>query len=155
MAHATVAVYLHFVWTTKYRERSLVSNSRQRVKTHIQEYASDNEITIDAVDIQPDHVHLLASLSRSQRVEDIVKLVKGESSHWINANDVLPGKFAWQTGYWAASVCHRHVDVVRAYIKNQDEHHRRVNFVEEFENILHEHGFTQAQVAELLRVESR
>jgi len=155
MAHSTVVVHIHFVWTTKNRKRSLVNDRRQEVKAHMHEYAAQNGITIEALDVQPEHVHLLVSLSRSQRIEDIAKLVKGESSHWINVNGGLPGKFFWQAGYWAASVCHQHVRVVKRYIDNQDEHHRRISFVQEFEEVLREHGFTREQIAELLRLESR
>ena len=155
MAHSAVLVHIHFVWTTLDRDRSLVNDRRRRVKEHMQEYALPNGIAIDALDVQPEHVHLLVSLSRSQRIEDISKLVKGESSHWINANHVLPGRFAWQTGYWAGSVCHQHVGMVKRYIENQDEHHQHKSFVQEFEEVLQEYGYTRTQIAEMLRLESR
>ena len=104
--------------------------------------------------MQPEHVHLLVSLLRSQKIEDISKLIKGESSHWINANNVTSTKFAWQTGYWAGSVSYQHVGAVKNYIERQDEHHKRKSFVEEFEIMLREYGYSEAEIAELLRVES-
>jgi len=118
------------------------------------EYAARNEIALEVADVQPEHVHLLVSLSRSQRMEDITKLIKGESSHWINTNDLVPGKFAWQTGYWAGSVCYQHKDTVKRYIEGQDEHHRRKSFVEEFEEVLRDYGYSPAENAELLHLES-
>jgi len=155
MAHALIAVYIHFVWSTKYRTRALLNERRHRVTEHIQEYALRNGITVEAVNVQPEHVHLLVSLSRTQRIEEIAKLVKGESSHWINANDIFPGKFSWQKGYWAGSVCPDHIDTVKKYIENQDDHHKRLSFVQEFEQMLEEHGLNKEQIAYLLRFESR
>ena len=154
MAHSTVKVYLHFVWTTKNRERSLVNKARQRVKDHIIEYAAKNEIGVEAIDVQPEHVHLLVSLLRSQKIEDIAKFIKGESSHWINANNLISDKFAWQTGYWAGSVSYQHMDAVKKYIERQDEHHKRKSFVEEFEEVLRDYGYSAAEIAEVLRLES-
>ena len=154
MAHSAVKIYTHFVWTTKNRERTLVDRVRNELRDHILEYAAANQIAVEAVAVQPEHVHLLASLSRSQRIEDIVKTLKGESSHWVNGRDLVPGKFAWQTGYWAGSVCYQHRDVVKRYIESQEEHHRRKSFVEEFEEVLKEYGYSAAEIAELLRMES-
>lgn len=154
MAHSAVTVYVHFVWTTKYRERSLLNGVRGQVKDHMIEYAATNGISVESIDVQPEHVHLLVSLTRSQRIEDITKLIKGESSHWINSNDLVPGKFGWQTGYWAGSVSYQDKDAVTRYIEAQDEHHRRKSFVEEFEKLLKEYGYSPTEIAELLRLES-
>ena len=152
MAHSVVAAYIHFVWTTKYRTRSLTDERRRRVRTHIQEYALQNGIAIKALDVQPEHVHVLVFLKGSQRVDEMAKLLKGESSHWINATEVRPGKFFWQRGYWAGSVSYKHVDTVKRYIENQDAHHKRLSFFQEFEGMLIEHGFDKDQIAELLRL---
>ena len=154
MAHSAIRVYVHYVWTTKNRERVLVNEARSRVKEHMLRYAKENSTEIEALDVQPEHAHLLVALSRSQRIEDVVKLIKGESSHWINAGNLLPGKFSWQTGYWAGSVCYQHKDIVKSYINAQDEHHRRKSFVEEFEGVLRDYGYSDAEIADLLRLES-
>ena len=154
MAHSAVRAYMHFVWTTRYRERSLVNEARRRVKDHIIEYATKSNIAFEAVEVQPEHVHFLVSLLRSQKIEDVAKLIKGESSHWVNANDVVPGKFAWQTGYWAGSVCYQHKDAVKKYIEGQDEHHKRKTFVDEFEDVLRDYGYSPTKISELLHVES-
>jgi REP element-mobilizing transposase RayT len=155
MSHASTKVFVHFVWTTKNRERLLLGDTRHVVKSHLEQYTKGNGINAVALAVQPEHVHLLSELGRSQRVEDVSKLVKGESSHWINQSNILKGKFSWQTGYWAGSVCYQHIDVARSYIEGQDEHHRVKGFVEEFEALLREHGYSEAEIAELLRLESR
>jgi len=61
----------------------------------------------------------------------VANLIKGESSHWINSNDFIPQKFAWQDGFSVFSVSHSMVETVRKYIFNQQEHHRKTTFEEE------------------------
>lgn len=155
MAHSVTRVFVHYVWTTRSRERVLLGGARKQVEEHLRIYAAQNSVCVEALSIQFEHVHLLAQLLRSQRIEDITKLLKGESSHWINAQDLLKGKFAWQTGYWAGSVCYQHKDLVRSYIENQDGHHQRKTFIEEFEETLHAYGYSQAEIAEMLRLQNR
>jgi putative transposase len=155
MGHALAKVYVHFVWTTKERERFLLGDSRQKVKEHIEHYTAENQIAVYALAVQPEHVHLLTLLSRSKCIEDIAKLVKGESSHWINHNNLIRPKFSWQTGYWAGSVCYQHVDRVKAYIETQDEHHRVKSFREEFETILREEGYSDFEITQMLGEGSR
>lgn len=150
MAHSLVRVYIHYVWTTKNRERTLAGDARRTVREHIAAYAGQNKIALEALDVQPEHVHVLVRLSHDQRIEDVSKLLKGESSHWINQNDVVPGKFSWQTGYAAFSVGHDGIDAVKAYISGQDEHHKRRSFAEEFEQMLREAGYSQEELAVFL-----
>jgi len=111
------------------------------VKAHIEMYAKENNIQIKSLAVQPDHVHLLVQLQSDQRVEDIPKLLKGESSNWLNAQDLLRIKFSWQRGYGAFSVSPGHVEQVHNYILNQEEHHRVKPFSEELQNILEKYGF--------------
>ncbi|MEX1140305.1 MAG: IS200/IS605 family transposase [Bacteroidota bacterium] len=155
MAHSLIKVFVHLVWITKERRRLLIPEVGNHVKDHISEYAQNNSIDITTLAIQPEHVHLLASLSRSQRIEDVAKLLKGESSHWINHGSLLRHKFSWQRGYWAGSVCYQHVDRVKSYIANQQEHHRQKSFREEFMALLREEGYSEAEIQILLNDGSR
>ena len=66
--------------------------------------------------------------------------MKGSSSHWINQNHLVKGRFAWGRGYGAFSVSHSDVDKVANYIARQEEHHRRRNFAEEFEVFVEKYG---------------
>lgn len=150
MSHALVKIFIHFVWSTKNGKRLLLGESRAVVKNHIEEYAKENSVNITGLAVQPEHVHLVIALSRSQRTEDAVRLMKGESSHWINQNNLIGPKFSWQTGYWAGSVCFQHVDQIKAYIENQEEHHRVKSFREEFEEILRREGYSEGEIAAML-----
>ncbi len=155
MPHSLVKVYVHFVWNTKYHERILLGDTRQRVKEHIQYYAEENGIALEALNVQPEHVHLLMWLGRDQKIEDIAKLLKGESSHWINHNDLVKQKFAWQTGYAAFSVSYQTLETVKSYIHGQDEHHRLKTFIEEYQDMLLKSGYSDTEISELLHLGNR
>ena len=76
--------------------------------------------------------HALIDLPTSMSIEDVIKLFKGGSSHWINENKLVRGRFAWGRGYGAFSVSHSDVERVARYIANQEEHHRKWTFAEEY-----------------------
>ena len=88
----------------------------------------------------PDHVHCLFLLSMEHSVAEIVKQIKGSSSHFINQQEMLDAKFAWQTGYAAYSVSESLVDKVFEYIKNQKQHHLRRSFLDEYEELIKLHN---------------
>jgi len=90
--------------------------------------------------VNADHVHALIDLPTDASIEDIVQLLKGSSSHWINSNDVVKGKFAWGRGYGAFSVSESNVDTVARYIAGQDEHHRVRTFADELKDFIDRHG---------------
>ncbi len=70
-----------------------------------------------------------------------MQLTKGESSHWINKNNLCRQKFEWQNDYFAVSVSESAINKVRDYIANQEEHHKKKSFAEEFDNFLKKAGF--------------
>jgi putative transposase len=90
--------------------------------------------------VNADHVHALVDLPTDQPVEKVVQLIKGSSSHWINANNLIAQKFAWGRGYGVFSVSESNVSQVAAYIAGQQEHHRMRTFAEEFEEFVNRHG---------------
>lgn len=90
--------------------------------------------------VNADHVHALVDLPTSMSIEDVVQLLKGSSSHWINSNDIIKGKFAWSRGYAAFSVSESNLDAVEGYIANQEQHHRDRTFTDEFKEFAQRHG---------------
>jgi putative transposase len=86
---------------------------------------------VDCINGIEDHVHCLINLKPSQSISTIVKQLKGESSYWINLNNMVEGEFKWQTGFGAFSVSHYNVPKVRKYILNQENHHKKMSFEEE------------------------
>ncbi|SKC14999.1 REP element-mobilizing transposase RayT [Dyadobacter psychrophilus] len=106
--------------------------------------AWEKDIFLDAVNGYTDHAHCLVSLSREQTISKVAQLIKGESSFWINKNKLTKRKFMWQDDYWAVSVSERHVEIVRNYIKNQEEHHRKQSFKQENERFMKKYGWEPA-----------
>ena len=139
-------IYIHFVWCTKNREPFLNTiESRKLVWSHIRENAVKKNIYIDFVNGYEDHCHCLISLGVNQSVDKVMQLIKGESSFWINKNKHLfPNlkgrKFEWQDEYFALSVSESVLNRVRNYIKNQEEHHKKKTFKNEYDEIIEKYN---------------
>ena len=149
MLHSYTKLYVHLIWGTKNRFNYFNKDIRDLVKDHILKYAKENNIEVLSINIQSDHLHLLISLRSDQKVDDIVKRLKGESSHWINSENIIKPKFSWQRGYGAFSISSSHLDAVKNYIKNQDEHHKKVSFIDEYKKILTKYGYSIDNTNEL------
>ena len=136
-----IKVWIHFVWSTAEHFPYLSDEIRKDVFTHIRENARSKGIFIDMINGFVDHVHCLVSLGSNQTIEDVIRLIKGESSHWINQQKLTKAHFAWQKEYFAVSVNPAGLDSVRRYIANQENHHRNSGFKEEFDDFLVRAGF--------------
>lgn len=90
--------------------------------------------------VNADHVHCLIDLPTNLALEDMMQLFKGGSSHWVNAQSLVTGKFGWGRGYGVFSVSESGVSDVCAYIVNQEEHHRKRDFVEELKLFVERYG---------------
>lgn len=134
-------MWVHLVWSTKDRAPMLGSESRKTIFSHIEKNAHDKGIYLDCINGVADHIHALISLGASQTISKVLQLLKGESSHWINDEKLVRGKFEWQDEYFAVSVSESVVDKVREYIRNQEAHHRRITFEEESKEFIMKYGF--------------
>ncbi len=138
-----VKVWIHIVWSTKNRHPYLKPEIRSKVFDHIRENALQKGIFLDFIGGYVDHIHCLISLGTNQTLEDVVRLLKGESSFWINKNKLTKLKFGWQEEYFAVSVSESNLEGVRNYIARQEEHHRGRTFEKEFEDFLNRAGFVK------------
>lgn len=137
-----VKTYIHFVWSTKNRVPFLnTAVLRLQVWNHIRENAREKGIYVDFVSGYSEHCHCLISLGTDQTLQKTVQLIKGESSFWINKHKLTSEKFEWQDEYLAVSVSESMIDKVREYIKNQEEHHKKKSFVEEYNTFLAKYKF--------------
>jgi len=135
-------VYIHFVWSTKNRVPYLSTPElRVAMWKHIRENAKTKEIYIDFINGHKEHCHCLVSLGEDQTMRKIMQLIKGESSYWINKQNLLNEKFEWQDEYFAVSVSESLVDKVRNYIKNQENHHTKKTWEEEYNELIEKFGF--------------
>jgi len=138
--HSYTRCWLHMIWGTLRREKLLPREARKKVSKYLYEYAEEKRIYMKINYVNADHVHALIDLPTNLSIEDAFKLLKGSSSHWINGNDLIPGKFAWGRGYAGFSVSHSNAASVGEYIADQESHHRRKTFREEYEQFIRKHG---------------
>lgn len=136
-----VKIWVHVVFGTKNREPFLVKETREKVIAHILENAKSKGIFIDCINGFIDHLHILISLGSEENIAKVVNLIKGEISYWINKNKITKTKFEWADEYFAVSVSESQVDVLRKYIRNQEEHHKKKSFSEEYEEFMKKYGF--------------
>ena len=136
-------IWVHFVWATKDRAPVLAKEIRPELFRHIRDNALKKDIQLDFINGYLEHVHALVSLRGDQSVSKVAQLLKGESSHWANQQNLLRQKLEWQDDYSAFSVSELLVNTVREYIKNQEEHHRNKTFAEEYSELLRTHGLAE------------
>ena len=139
-----IKVYIHFVWCTKNRVPSLATPEiRQMMWNHIRENAKEKGIHIDFINGYSEHCHCLISLGVDQTIQKVMQLIKGESSFWMNKQKLILDKFEWQDEYLAISVSESNLVIVREYIKNQERHHQKRSFEEEYKDFVEKLGFKQ------------
>jgi putative transposase len=138
--HSHVKIYVHLIWGTYNHQRILNSKIRLSIYNHIAKRSKELSIVFEKINIQPEHIHVLLSLPSDKSIAKIAKDLKGESSNWINENNLIPGKFRWQRGYGAFSVSASQLEIVKQYVKNQEEHHRRKSFKEEYDEWAGQYG---------------
>jgi putative transposase len=134
-------IWIHLVFSTKNRTPYLEKELRLKLFDHIKKNAHSKDIFIKSINGYVDHVHILLSLNSDQSISKVVQLIKGESSFWINKNNLTKQKFEWQDEYFAVSVSESGVDQVTKYILNQEEHHSKKTFDEEYNEFLRRFDF--------------
>jgi REP element-mobilizing transposase RayT len=135
-----VRIWIHLIWSTKNRDKLIFPELKPALLDHFKLNAEEKNIWIDTVNCVSDHVHALISLGAEQSISKVAMLLKGESSHWINKHDLMKIKFEWQDEYIAISVSEANVGTVQRYILNQEEHHSKKSFVEEYDEFMKKYG---------------
>jgi REP element-mobilizing transposase RayT len=131
-----VRVWIHAVWGTKSRKPLLLKSVRQDIFDHIRSNGREKDLYIDFVNGHVDHVHCLFNLNADRSISKTLQLIKGECSFWANSCGLVKPKLDWSDEYFAVSVSESLVPKVRAYIANQEEHHRKKSFTEEWQEFM-------------------
>ena len=141
MPQSLANILVHIVFSTKER-RALLQNHDLRVEMHryLAGISANLECPAIIVGGAVDHVHVLASQSRTITLADWVKELKRASSLWAKKKSSQWNLFQWQSGYGAFSVSQSQKERVREYIRGQEEHHGQVSFQDEFRQLLRKHG---------------
>lgn len=129
-------LYIHMIFAVKYRERLLKTEIRPQVFRYISGILSQRKHKSIIVNGVSDHVHILAGINPDDKVSDLVATIKRSSSTFINQNNWFRGKFHWQDGYGAFSYSRSQLENVYIYISNQENHHKKQSFRNEYIRIL-------------------
>jgi REP element-mobilizing transposase RayT len=129
----------HIVFSTKSRKQYLNDEQVQGAAKYIGGILGNQKGCLLLGNGMPDHIHLLCSLHPDSSISEIVRTIKANSSRWIHENYHNLKTFEWQEGYSAFSVSYSGTDKVLAYIRNQQEHHRKMTFEEELLSLLKKH----------------
>jgi REP element-mobilizing transposase RayT len=141
MPQSLAQVYLHLVFSTKNRA-ALLQDKALREKLHAYLAGTCKNLDSSALRVGgvEDHVHILCRLSKTLSIAELVRELKRESSRWIKSEARALSRFAWQGGYGAFSVSPSHVEPLKKYIADQERHHRRETFQDEFHRLLRKYG---------------
>ena len=133
-------IYYHIVFSSKNRERVLIPENREQLFRYVWGVVKNKKCHLYRVGGTSDHVHIFSSLHPTVSLSDFVKDIKVSTSRWIKAESVFRGFAGWQDGYGAFTQSDDDKDDVIEYIKGQEEHHKRVSFVDEYRAMLERAG---------------
>ncbi len=136
MPNTYTHIQLQFVFAVKFRQALISTNWKDELYKYITGIVRNNNHQLLAINGTADHIHILVGMRPTQSISDLLQDIKASSSKWINDRKLVRGKFAWQEGYGAFSYSKDDVKRVIAYIENQEEHHRKKSFREEYVDFL-------------------
>lgn len=140
MAHTYVSNHIHYVFSTKNRERVLPKDVRDRLWAYMGGIAKQHGIIPIMIGGYDDHCHALLALPSTMTIAKAMQHVKGLSSKWLSETFPDLRNFQWQDGYGAFGVSMSHIDQTVNYIRNQEEHHKKLSFQEEYIAFLKRHN---------------
>ncbi len=132
MANTFHQIYIQAVFAVKYREALITNESKSKIFGVIGNLINETGCKTIIVNGVEDHVHCFLNLKPTVSISELMKIVKGKSSKYINDHNLTKSKFEWQEGYGVFSYSRSHVDAVYKYIANQEEQHKKQSFNEEY-----------------------
>ncbi len=136
MANTYTQIYIQIVFAVKGRQNLICKHNREELHKFITGIVSNRNQKLFAIFAMPDHVHILVSIAPNIAISDLVRDIKAGSSKFINEKGWMKQKFNWQEGYGAFSYSKSSVDSVVKYILNQEEHHKKKAFKEDYLDFL-------------------
>ena len=136
MAGTFSQLYIQVVFAVKGRDNLIGKSFQEELHKYIAGIIREKEQKPIIVNGMPDHVHAFIGLKPSMRISDLVRDIKNNSSKFINERGLVSGRFSWQEGYGVFSYSHSHIDKVYNYILNQEVHHKKKTFKEEYLELL-------------------
>ena len=139
MPHSFIKIWIHAIWATKERYPLINPIVEMPLFNEMRKQFIEMGCPVRIINGMPDHVHCLFLLNAQKTIADVIKQIKGSSSHWVNEQNIITEKFAWQTGYAAYSVSESQLEKVFKYIRNQKSHHAKNTYLKEFDEFIKLH----------------
>jgi REP element-mobilizing transposase RayT len=136
MSNAYHQVYIQTVFAVKYREAVITEENKSEILGVIGNLINETGCKTIIVNGVEDHVHCLLGLKPTVSISELMRIVKGKSSKYINDHNLTSSKFEWQEGYGVFSYSQSHIDVVYKYIEKQEDHHKKQSFNDEYLSFL-------------------
>lgn len=132
MANTYTQIHIQSVFSIQDRYCIIQKTWKDELYQYITGIIQNHGHKVLAINGMPDHIHILFGMRPTQSLSDLMQDIKGDSSKWINKKEFIKGRFSWQEGFGAFSYGKSQVNNVIDYIKNQEIHHRRKSFTEEY-----------------------
>jgi REP element-mobilizing transposase RayT len=129
-------LYIQFVFAVENRVSLIQKTWKDDLYKYVSGIVKNNNHKLIAINGTPNHIHVFVGYKPHQLIPNLLQDIKGSSSGWINRKGLVTGKFKWQEGYGAFSYSHSHIDRVARYIADQEQHHRKKTFREEYLELL-------------------
>jgi putative transposase len=136
MANTYTQIHIHCIFAVKYRKALITNDWKERLHKYITGIVQNNKHKMISINSMPDHLHMLFGMRPDQSLSDLMRIVKGDSSEWINNEKLTPSLFRWQEGYGALSYSKSQIHKVATYIENQEIHHKKITFLDEYRQFL-------------------
>jgi REP element-mobilizing transposase RayT len=136
MANTYTQIYIHVVFAVQGRQNLIRKVNKEELHKYITGIIQNKGQKLIAINSMPDHVHIFIGMKPNIALSDLIRDVKNNSSTFINEKRWIRGKFNWQKGFGAFSYAHSQIDAVAKYILNQEKHHAKKTFKEEYVEML-------------------
>ena len=136
MANTYSQIYIHIIFSVQGRFNLIKNEFKDELHKFITGIISKKNQKLIKINNMPDHIHILIGLKPNISISELVRDIKSNSSRFINEKKWFKGKFAWQEGFGAFSYSHSQLDTIVSYIQNQEKHHKKKSFKEEYTEFL-------------------
>ncbi|MBK9270445.1 MAG: IS200/IS605 family transposase [Saprospiraceae bacterium] len=138
MANTYTQIHIQTVFAVQNRNWVIQKTWKEELYKYITGIIQNQNHKVLAINGMPDHLHILFGMRPTQSLSDLMQDVKGSSSKWINQKGFVDGKFTWQEGFGAFSYSKSNLKTIINYIENQEQHHKKRTFIEEYLDLLKE-----------------
>jgi putative transposase len=132
MANTYSQIFIQMVFAVKGRQNLIAKQYKEELQKYITGIVQNKEQKMLAISVMPDHIHIFIGIKPNISISDLVRDIKAGSSKFINQSNWITAKFNWQEGFGAFSYSKSQIDTVVKYIQNQENHHKKKSFKEEY-----------------------